>query len=512
MTGYWEQQLLTLASPECDITMTEQALVSEALYDLAISLKAAKEGGLTGESAVAAATSFATSADLALRTGATIDATRSVVMVANTQRKEVAGGYLAQIDSVAPAALSPEQEWMVGIAAVGTTLSLGPISFLAGPLAVGQINEFLKRNREAYAKTAVTAVSLTMDTMVDRLPKGLVTVTDPSLKDNNPTVPPGGSGTKPPGSDDESIKRVPGWETSPWDGYDPGEDGVKVSNPPYDTDPPSTPEPPYSPEPPSTPEPPTTTPEPPTTPPPTTPEPPTTPNDPFRPPIGDPPVCPPVDPDVPTDPTNPPNDIEWPTNPDEPPTFINDPVTVPDKNPTPDFNGPGGGGGGGSLGPITGGPGGVPGGVGGPGGPGASGPGGFGGGFGGGGGGGLAGGVGGGVASGVSLAGARLVAGGGGGALIGGNVGAAAPGTGGLLGGQSPAAMAARGAGTTIVGGGQPAGGQAGARGGIGQGMRGGRDDKKRGEIVGNAYFAPELEDEDEIGPSSEAALPGGRG
>ncbi|ODU76559.1 MAG: hypothetical protein ABT08_08980 [Microbacterium sp. SCN 71-21] len=153
--GPYEQRLIQLAQVG-DWSQANLPQLQSLLPDLATVLRAASDdNGLTGQAALAASETLRTSATAIDQLTAAIGVFQAAITQANAER-ESARSALAALPN---GSLDGTQEALVRGAATGLTLPLGPISVIAGPFAVDQINQWMSSQREAAAHKAVTAAS-----------------------------------------------------------------------------------------------------------------------------------------------------------------------------------------------------------------------------------------------------------------------------------------------------------------------------------------------------------------
>jgi hypothetical protein len=153
--GPYEQRLIQLAQVG-DWSQANLPQLQSLLPDLATVLRAASDdNGLTGQAALAASETLRTSATAIDQLTAAIGVFQAAITQANAER-ESARSALAALPN---GSLDGTQEAVVRGAATGLTLPLGPISVIAGPFAVDQINQWMSSQREAAAHKAVTAAS-----------------------------------------------------------------------------------------------------------------------------------------------------------------------------------------------------------------------------------------------------------------------------------------------------------------------------------------------------------------
>jgi len=161
MTGPWEESLRELAEPTVPWGLPSYEELNNALATLKqVVSRVASEPGIAGLAGDTAASKFHhTAGEIQEQIDYISGPLKEQIDAANRIREQ-AREALAALPS---GSLSGQQEGLVRGAAMGTTILLGPISFLAGEGAVGLANAWMSQQREAAAENAMTTAADSLD-------------------------------------------------------------------------------------------------------------------------------------------------------------------------------------------------------------------------------------------------------------------------------------------------------------------------------------------------------------
>ncbi len=216
MSGPWEKRLDNLANGGRDWALPSHAELTENLEALNGALtRAASEPGLVGASGDAATASLDQAAQRAAAIIQTADAVKRATEKANVVRNNA--------QSAQSALPSGELSWgeraLIGAAAAGSTIFLGPFSLIAGAAAMNNGDAAKAAMREAAARKAVQdasadlgAIDLPTEISVDS------NVADSSSDASTPgggTGPQGGSRPSARGSHDGGFSSYPDFDVDP---------------------------------------------------------------------------------------------------------------------------------------------------------------------------------------------------------------------------------------------------------------------------------------------------------
>lgn len=227
MTGVWEQRLINLAEGGVPWDMPYRSDFLNGLNALKQVLDQVKDDpGLAGKSGDAAKRAFAYTAGEVQKQ---INYLGVHMPIPISQANEVRTEARDAAATLPPGQMSPGQDAAVRGAAVGATLMLGPVAFLAGEGASRAINTYMAEQREAEAKRHVETYSGRLDALnIDQPPSfdGRVSDEDETPPEN-PEQQTGGPG----GARGRSFEQYPDWDIAPG-GSGPTTGGGDPSAPP----------------------------------------------------------------------------------------------------------------------------------------------------------------------------------------------------------------------------------------------------------------------------------------
>ncbi len=161
MTGPWEESLRELAEPTVPWGLPSYEELNSALATLKqVVSRVANEPGIAGLAGDAAVSKFQYAAgEIQQQIDYLSGPLKEQIDEANRIREQAREALAA----LPAGSLSGQQEGLVRGAAIGTTILLGPISFLAGEGAVSLANSWMSQQREAAAENALTTASDKLD-------------------------------------------------------------------------------------------------------------------------------------------------------------------------------------------------------------------------------------------------------------------------------------------------------------------------------------------------------------
>ncbi|WP_295786655.1 hypothetical protein [uncultured Microbacterium sp.] len=163
MTGPNEQRLIDFADNGNAWAMPGRIPLLEGLTSLqSVLQKVAADPGVMGQSGEAASSTFAATATEVQKQINWIQVTAAIRISQANSIRERARESLAQLPA---GSMSGGQEAVVRAAAVGSSLVLGPVAFLAGEGASAAINGYLANQREQAAADAMSTHAAEMDAL-----------------------------------------------------------------------------------------------------------------------------------------------------------------------------------------------------------------------------------------------------------------------------------------------------------------------------------------------------------
>ncbi|MFN8086030.1 MAG: hypothetical protein U0Q04_03450, partial [Microbacterium sp.] len=216
MSGPWETRLDNLANGGRDWALPSHAELTENLEALNGALtRAASESGLVGAAGDAATVSLDQAAQRAAAIIQTADAVKRATEKANVVR--------ANAQSAQSALPSGELSWgeraLIGAAAAGSTIFLGPFSLIAGAAAMNNGDAAKAAMREAAARKAVQDASADLGAI--DLPTEIVVASrvgsysDVTPPPDDSFSPGGGSRPSARGSHDGGFSSYPDFDVDP---------------------------------------------------------------------------------------------------------------------------------------------------------------------------------------------------------------------------------------------------------------------------------------------------------
>ena len=213
MTGTWERRLDNLAHGGRDWAMPSHEELTASLSTLSRTLKtAASEPGITGEAGDAATVGLDGAASRAAAIIETAEAIRVAVDRANVVRSD-AQRTLSELPS---GELSWSEQALIGAAAVGSTIVLGPFAIVAGVAALQNAGSAKAAMREKVAQDAVDAA----DRQFRSIPLPVEIFVEVDVRDDAPPPPPGPVTRAKPytlqdGSGDDGFSSYPDFDVDP---------------------------------------------------------------------------------------------------------------------------------------------------------------------------------------------------------------------------------------------------------------------------------------------------------
>ncbi|WP_144783060.1 hypothetical protein [Microbacterium sp. BH-3-3-3] len=217
MTGPWEESLRELAEPTVPWGLPSYEELNSALATLKqVVSRVANEPGIAGLAGDAAVSKFQYAAgEIQQQIDYLSGPLKEQIDEANRIREQAREALAA----LPAGSLSGQQEGLVRGAAIGTTILLGPISFLAGEGAVSLANSWMSQQREAAAENALTTASDKLDQVEIASPPKFDAPSFEEPKPPKEEVKGGGEGGSTGGgggrSGGRSVEQYPQWNPNP---------------------------------------------------------------------------------------------------------------------------------------------------------------------------------------------------------------------------------------------------------------------------------------------------------